>query len=146
MEPFAAYLGLFGAAFLAATLVPAQSEAVLFGLLMTGSYPAWLLLTIASIGNVLGACMNLLIGAGLASFEGRRWFPVKRDSLKRAENWYRRYGRWSLLISWVPVIGDPLTIVAGALRESFPVFLLLVTVAKTGRYLVIVAVQQGWLA
>ena len=146
MELLAVYLGLFGVSFLAATLVPAQSEAVLFGLLLTGAYPVWLLLLVASIGNVLGSFVNWLLGAGLSRFEGRRWFPVKRESLKKAENWYHRYGRWSLLLSWVPIIGDPLTIVAGILREPFPIFLAFVTIAKTGRYLVIVAIQQGWLA
>jgi membrane protein YqaA with SNARE-associated domain len=146
MEPLAVYLGLFGASLLAATIVPAQSEALLFSLLMTGSYPAWLLLVVASTGNVLGSCVNWLLGAGLSRFEGQRWFPVRRESLKKAENWYHRYGRWSLLLSWVPVIGDPLTVVAGVLREPFPMFLALVTAAKVGRYLVIVAIQQGWFA
>jgi membrane protein YqaA with SNARE-associated domain len=145
MEPFTVYLGLFGASFLAATLVPAQSEAVLFGLLMTGAYPAWLLLLVASTGNVLGSCVNWLLGMGLSRFEGRRWFPLKRESLKKAETWYHRYGRWTLLLSWVPIIGDPLTVVAGALREPFPVFLILVSIAKVGRYLIIVALQQNWL-
>lgn len=144
MDPLAVYLGLFGASFLAATIFPAQSEAVLFGLLMTGSYPVWLLLVVASVGNVLGSCVNWLLGAGLSRFEGQRWFPVKRESLKKAENWYRRYGRWSLLLSWVPIIGDPLTIVAGVLREPFVIFLALVTIAKVGRYLVIIVIQQGW--
>ena len=62
----------------------------------------------------------------------------------RAEQWYRHYGKWSLLASWVPVIGDPLTVVAGVLRESFPAFLLLVSLAKAGRYLVLVALHQAW--
>jgi membrane protein YqaA with SNARE-associated domain len=140
----AVYLSLFGASFLAATLVPAQSEAVLFGLLMSGEYPVWLLLAVASTGNVLGSCVNWLLGAGLARFEGRPWFPVKRDRLARAEQWYRRYGRWSLLLSWLPIIGDPLTLVAGVMREPFPVFLVLVTIAKAGRYIAIAAIQQGW--
>ncbi len=146
METLAIYFGLFAAAFLAATLLPAQSEAVLFGLLMTGEHPVWLLLLVASAGNVLGACVNWAMGRGIAELEGRRWFPVKRDQLVKAEDWYRRYGRWSLLLSWLPVIGDPITVVAGVLREPLPVFLALVTLAKAGRYAVIAAVQQGWFA
>lgn len=146
MEPIAVYLGLFGASFLAATLIPAQSEAVLLGLLMTGSYPAWLLVLVASAGNVLGSCINWLLGAGFSRIEERRWFPVKREGLKKAESWYHRYGRWSLLLSWAPIIGDPLTVVAGVLREPFPVFLMLVTAAKVGRYLIIATIQQGWFA
>ena len=146
MDFLAAYIGLFTASFLAATLLPAQSEAVLFGLLTTGAYPVWLLLLVASFGNVLGSCVNWLLGMGLSRFEGRRWFPVRRESLRKAEAWYHRYGRWTLLLSWVPIIGDPLTVVAGMLREPFPIFLLLVTLAKTSRYLVIAAIQQGWFA
>lgn len=145
MDWLPVYLGLFAAAFLAATLVPAQSEAVLLGLLMTGAYPAWALLLVASAGNILGSCMNWLIGLFLTRLEERKWFPVRREKLQRAESWYHRYGRWSLLLSWVPVIGDPLTVVAGILREPFAVFLAIITVAKAGRYLFIYGLQQGWL-
>lgn len=143
MEPVAAYLGLFGAALLAATIVPAQSEAVLFGLLVAG-YPAPALVAVASVGNVLGSCVNWLLGRLLIGVEDRPWFPIRREGIARAEAWYRRYGRWSLLLSWVPLVGDPLTVAAGLLREPFPVFLALVTVAKVGRYLAIAAVQKGW--
>lgn len=146
MDSLLIYFGLFAVSFLAATLVPAQSEAVLLGLLITGSYPAWLLLLVASAGNVLGSCANRLVGLLLARFEERKWFPVKRENLRKAEAWYHRYGRWSLLLSWVPVIGDPLTVVAGVMREPFAVFLMLVTVAKVGRYLAIYGLQQGWLS
>lgn len=69
-----------------------------------------------------------------------------RQSLRHwhAQHWYRRYGRWSLLLSWVPIIGDPLTIAAGVLREPFPVFLLLVATAKIGRYLVLAGIVLNW--
>lgn len=75
MEPLLIYLGLFGTSFLAATLVPAQSEAVLFALLMTGSCPAWLLLLAPSVGNIMGSCVNWLLGVGFTRFEEQRWFP-----------------------------------------------------------------------
>jgi membrane protein YqaA with SNARE-associated domain len=87
---------------------------------------------------------QLVSGRFIAHFEGRRWFPVKREAIARAEGWYHRYGRWSLLLSWAPIIGDPLTIVAGVLREPFPVFLALVAVAKVARYVAVAAIQQGW--
>lgn len=145
METLLVYIGLFGVSFLAATLIPAQSEAVLFGLLMTGTYPAWLLLLVASAGNILGSCLNWLLGTLLARFECRSWFPVKRANLRKAEDWHHRYGRWSLLLCWVPVIGDPLTVIAGVLREPFRIFLALVTIAKVGRYLVVFGLQQSWL-
>lgn len=145
MDSLLIYIGLFSVSFLAATVVPAQSEAVLLGLLMTGAYPAWALLLVASAGNILGSCLNWLIGLFLTRLEGRKWFPVRRENLRKAEAWYHRYGRWSLLLSWVPVIGDPLTVVAGILREPFAIFLAIVGIAKTGRYLFIYVLQQGWL-
>ena len=93
----------------------------------------------ARLGRQLG------LGRLLARFEHRRWFPIRREAIARAEAWYHRYGRWSLLLSWLPVIGDPLTIVAGVLREPLPVFLLLIAIAKTARYLAVVAIAQGWM-
>ena len=140
MPSFVTYLTLFLTALVAATILPAQSEAVLAGLLLTRDYPVWALIAVASAGNVLGSVINWGLGRGIERFADRRWFPVKREALARAERWYRRYGRWSLLLSWAPVIGDPLTVVAGVLREPFPVFLALVTIAKVGRYLVLAAV------
>lgn len=136
----ATYLGLFLAAFLAATIVPAQSEAVLVGLILAGDQPVLLLLLIATTGNVLGSVVNWLLGRFIERFRHRSWFPISEDKLARAESWYRRFGLWSLLLSWVPVIGDPLTVVAGVLRTPFLTFLLLVAIAKAGRYAVLAAV------
>ena len=144
MEHFAEYAGLFWASFLAATVLPFQSEVVLFGMLLTHHYSVVLLVIVASLGNILGSAVNYLLGRFLAAFEDRPWFPVKRVSIARAEAWYHAYGRWSLLLSWVPIIGDPLTIVAGVLRESFAVFLLLVTIAKVSRYIAVAAISYGW--
>ena len=141
---FGEYAGLFWASFLAATVLPFQSEVVLFGMLLTHHYAVWLLVLVASLGNILGSVANYLLGRSLAAFEDRRWFPVKRAKLARAEAWYYAYGRWSLLLSWVPIVGDPLTIVAGVLRESFPVFVLLVTIAKVARYIAVAAISYGW--
>ncbi len=138
MSDYAAYLTLFTSALVAATLLPAQSEAVLAGLVLGGQQPVAVLVTVASIGNVLGAVINWALGRGIERFRERRWFPVGPQALARAERHYRRWGKWSLLLSWAPLIGDPLTVVAGILRERLWVFLLLVTVAKLGRYLVLV--------
>lgn len=131
----AALAGLFLAALAAATVLPMQSEAVLVALLLGERHPVVVLVIVASAGNVLGSVINWWLGRGIARFQDRRWFPVRGQALERAQRWYRRYGKWSLLLSWVPVIGDPLTVVAGVLREPFPVFLMLVTVAKVGRYI-----------
>ena len=144
MAHFGEYAGLFWASFLAATVLPFQSEVVLFGMLLTHHYSVVPLVLVASVGNIFGSVVNYLLGRGLAAFEDRPWFPVKRAKIVRAEAWYHAYGRWSLLLSWVPIIGDPLTIVAGVLRESLPVFLLLVSAAEIARYIAVAAITHEW--
>nr|WP_321239141.1 YqaA family protein [uncultured Tolumonas sp.] len=134
------YGGLFLVALLSASILPLQSEAVLVGLLLSNNYPVWLLLAVASIGNVLGSLLNWYLGKYLQHFQQRRWFPVKPEQLDKASRWYLKYGKWSLLLSWVPIIGDPLTVIAGVLREPFLPFLLLVTIAKVSRYLVLAGI------
>lgn len=134
-----AYFGLFAVAFVAATLLPMGSEAFLVGLVLTDRYLVWALVLAATLGNVLGSVLNWWMGLYVARFKGRSWFPVSPAQLVKAEQHYQRYGRWSLLLSWMPVIGDPLTVIAGVLREPLWRFLLVVTVAKLGRYLVVVA-------
>lgn len=138
MTELPVYLGLFLAAFAAATILPMQSEAVFVGLLLA-DYPLLPLLLAASGGNVLGSVVNWFLGRGIERFSGQRWFPVSEAALAKAQRWYRRYGKWSLLLSWMPVIGDPLTVVAGLMRESFPTFLLTVAFAKVARYAVLAA-------
>ncbi len=139
MGEFGVYAGLFLVAFLAATVLPAQSEVGLAGLLLSDSYPVVVLVAVASVGNTLGAVVNWGLGRGIDRFSDRPWFPVKPERLERATRWYHRYGRWSLLLSWAPIVGDPLTVAAGLLREPFVSFLLLVTLAKTGRYIAVAA-------
>ena len=145
MVDLAAYIGLFSAALVAATLLPAQSELVLAGLLMAGKQPVWMLITVATVGNVLGSAINWWLGRYLEHFQNRRWFPIKPDALQKAARWYHRYGRWSLLLSWAPIIGDPLTLAAGVLREPIFSFLGIVTVAKLVRYLVLATVTLNWI-
>ena len=137
------YGGLFLLSFVAATILPAQSEAALAGLLVTSAYSPTLLVAAASTGNILGSVVNWVLGRGVDRFRDRRWFPVGPAALDRAVVHYRRYGRWSLLFSWLPIIGDPLTVVAGMLREPLWSFVLLVAVAKIGRYLAIVAATRA---
>ncbi|HCJ28264.1 MAG TPA: hypothetical protein DHV63_02955 [Pseudomonas sp.] len=145
MVDLTAYFGLFIAAFAAATLVPAQSETVLVGLLLGGNFSPAMLLGVATLGNVLGSLVNWLLGRSVERLRHLRWFPVSEQQLERAQRRYHRYGRWSLLLSWVPIIGDPLTMVAGTLREPLWSFLLLVTLAKGGRYLLLASATLGWL-
>lgn len=138
MSTIAVYAGLFASAFLAATLFPAQSEVVFVALSLNG-YPVWALIVVASVANTLGSVVNWWLGRQLEHYRARSWFPISGRAFDRAAAWYRRFGRWSLLASWVPFIGDPLTFAAGVLREPFWSFVLLVTIAKTGRYLVVAA-------
>lgn len=140
MTGIAALAGLFAAAFVAATVIPAQSEAVLAALLLSGNHPIIVLLIVATFGNVLGSVVNWALGRGIERFRHRRWFPADATALARAQRWYRRYGKWSLLLSWAPFVGDPLTVMAGVLREPFGSFLLLVTIAKLTRYLVLASI------
>lgn len=140
-----AYLGLFTSALIAATVFPMQSEAVLVSLLAAGTSSVTVLLIVATVGNVLGAVINWCLGRFLLRWRERRWFPASDRQLARAEGWYRRYGRWSLLGSWLPVVGDPLTVVAGILREPLVPFLILVTLAKGARYLVLASVTLAWM-
>ena len=140
MLTLSAYLGLFLSALGAATLLPLQSETLLVALLLSDSYPLWALLTVASAGNVLGALVNWLLGRSLEHFRHKRWFPVSPRKLEQAQGWYARYGHWSLLLSWLPIVGDPLTLVAGVMREPCWRFLLIVGLAKTGRYVALAAI------
>ncbi len=143
MTTLAAYAGLFAISLIAATILPAQSEAGLVALILSGQYSTLLLVIVASVGNILGSLVNWLLGIGIERFRDRRWFPVGEAALDRAQRWYRRYGKWSLLASWLPVVGDPITVVAGVMREPLPVFLLLVTIAKTARYAVLAVITLG---
>jgi membrane protein YqaA with SNARE-associated domain len=143
MTDLAAYAGLFAISLIAATVFPAQSEAGLVALILTGKYSTLLLVAAASLGNILGSVVNWLLGVGIERFRDRPWFPAGGKALDRAQRWYRRYGKWSLLASWVPIIGDPITFVAGVMKEPLPIFLVLVTIAKTARYAVLAAITLG---
>ncbi|MEM1114472.1 MAG: YqaA family protein [Pseudomonadota bacterium] len=131
-----AYLGLFLAAFLAATLVPFWSEAMFAGLLTAGYDPMALLIW-ASAGNTLGSAVNYVLGRYLLHFQERKWFPFKAEALERSQRWFQRWGVWSMLFAWLPVGGDALTFIAGVMRVKFWLFVLLVAIGKTARYAVL---------
>jgi membrane protein YqaA with SNARE-associated domain len=147
MTALAAYGGMFLSAFLAATILPFQSEVVLVGLQLDGWPWGWLVL-VATVGNVLGAVVNWLLGRAVERFKDRKWFPVDARAYERAEAWYRRWGIWSLLLAWTPWLGDPLTVVAGVLRAPLGPFLVLVTLGKAARYVLLAVgvAYFGWSA
>lgn len=127
------YLSLFISGFVAATLFPASSEVLLVTLQQQG-YTPWALWLAATSGNTLGSCVNWWLGRELLRFQHRRWFPVSEESLERASRQFTRYGLWSLLFSWLPIVGDPLTLIAGVMRVRFLPFVLLVSLGKGARY------------
>ncbi len=127
-----AIAGLFVAALLAATPVPFNSE-VPFLALQAAGWPALTLVLVASAGNVLGSCITYALGRGLGGWRDHPRFPIGPEQMARAEAWFRRWGLWSLLLSWAPG-GDVLVAVAGLLRVPVVLFLALVTIAKTARY------------
>ena len=145
MPDIAAYAALFAAGFVAATIFPMQSEAILVGLILSGDHSTPALLAVASVANTLGAVVNWALGRGVERFRDRRWFPASPEKLERAQGWYRRFGKWSLLLSWMPIGGDALTVLAGVLREPLPTFLLLVFVGKAARYIVLASVTHGFI-
>lgn len=140
----AVYFGLFSAALVAATLLPAQSELLLAGLLTAGGQPVWALILVAWIGNTFGSIVNWILGSFFYHLRDRKWFPIKQNALEKAQQWYCKYGRWALMFSWAPFIGDPITLASGILREPLWSFVVIVALAKLARYLVVAAVALRW--
>ena len=130
------YAGLFIASFLAATILPLSSELVLSALLVSGLSPTTLVL-VATIGNVLGALLNYTLGYWASLGLVKKWLKYTDVEFLRAEQRFKKYGIFSLLFAWVPIIGDPITVVAGVLRIHLAWFLILVTAGKLIRYVVI---------
>lgn len=126
--------GLFLAAFGAATLLPFSSELVFVAVQSQTAVPIWLIVLVASIGNTMGSALNYVLGLGIERFRSRHWFPVSEPQLTRAQVWFGRWGVWCLLLSWAPG-GDAFTVIAGVMRTPWWLFLALVALAKTGRYI-----------
>ena len=139
------YITLFVISFLAATILPLSSEITLIGLMAAQSYNNVILLFAASLGNILGSSFNWFLGIYFKKFESKKWFPFNQNQMKRSSKWFLKYGKWSLLFAWLPIVGDPLTFVAGVMRTRFLDFLILVAIGKVGRYLVVMAVTDWFL-
>ena len=145
MTEASALLGLFLSAFLAATLIPAQSELSLGYLVINTDYSMVLLVAVASLGNTTGATINWFIGRGVARS------VVRSEKIKTSMHYwpivnrYKKYGQWTLLLSWAPIIGDPITVIAGIIKVPLKTFLLIVALAKTSRYVVIATFAEKFI-
>ena len=133
------YFSLFLISFLAATILPLSSELALASLLNQNEYNSFILIVTASLGNILGSIFNWLLGFYLFKYINKKWFPFKENQINIASKRFNKFGSWSLLFAWVPIIGDPLTFVAGVLKINFLLFLALVTVGKISRYFFVYA-------
>ena len=131
------YLSLFAISFLAATILPFSSELTLAGLIATSNYDNLLLLVTASFGNVLGSILNWTLGFYSRNLTTKKWFPFKDKQLESSSKWFNKFGKLSLLFVWIPIVGDPLTLVACLWRVRFLDFIILVAIGKVSRYLVI---------
>ena len=131
------YLSLFTISFLAATVLPFSSELTLAGLIIASNYDKLLLLIVASFGNVTGSAVNWALGFYSRNLTTKKWFPFKETQIEKSSQWFRKFGKWALLFAWVPIIGDPLTLVAGLLRVRFLDFIILVAIGKVSRYLIV---------
>jgi len=131
------YSLLFASAFLAATILPFYSEVVLFAMIRAGE-PAGLLLAVAAVGNTLGSVVNWVLGRYLLHFQHKKWFYFKPEQIEKMQAWFQRYGVWSLLLAWMPIGGDPLTLVVGIMRVNLWLFIVLVGIGKTLRYVAVI--------
>lgn len=140
--PWGVAVGLFLWSFLASTLVPLSSEVALSAAHAAGAAPPLILFVVATSGNVCGALVNWLLGLWCLRFQHKRWFPVSPTQLQKARDRFARWGGWILLFSWIPLIGDPLTFAAGALRYPLARFLIVVTIGKAARYAAILWITE----
>jgi membrane protein YqaA with SNARE-associated domain len=140
----AGLLGLFLTAFISATLVPMSSEAVLAALIAAQGWNVVLLVLVATAGNTLGSVVNWCLGVFCLHWRDSRWFPIGEEQLDRASAWFRRFGVWTLLLAWLPVIGDPLTFIAGVAGVRFPLFLTLVLIGKAARYALVGVISHDF--
>ena len=135
MNSLEAYTSLFISSFLSSTILPGHSEITLTTLFLLEKYSQFLLIFFASLGNILGSIVNWFLGLYITKFINKSWFPFSKKQLDKASSWYLKYGKWSLFLCWVPIIGDPLTIVAGMFRFPLIIFIIIVSISKVLRYI-----------
>ena len=133
------YFSLLLISFLAATVLPLSSELVLVSQLKTNEHNSFMLIATASLGNISGSIFNWLLGFYLFKYIKKKWFPFKENQINAASKRFSKFGVWSLLFAWLPIVGDPLTFVAGILKINFLLFIALVTIGKITRYFFVYA-------
>ena len=143
MDQLAAHFTVLGASFLAATIVPGSSEVVLVALVHERPAELITLFLVGTIGNTAGSVVNWVLGRWFQRFVGRRWFSASQGQLDKATKWFNKYGIWSLLFAWFPVVGDALTVIAGALKVNIWAFIGLVAIGKAARYVVVLWGSQA---
>ena len=134
MSSIEVYFILFASSFSSSTILPGHSELTLTAFITQREYETIYLIIVASIGNVLGSIVNWYLGLYFIKFKNKKWFPLNEKNMNNSSKWFLKYGKWSLLLSWVPFVGDGLTLIAGVLKVPLYEFVLLVTVAKVTRY------------
>ena len=131
------YITLFTSSFISSTVLPGQSELILTAFIYSNKFPVLTLILFASLGNILGSVLNWYLGFYFVKFKQKKWFPISHSQLEKSSLWFTNYGKWTLFLSWVPFIGDPLTVVAGILRIPIITFLIIVSISKILRYVFI---------
>ena len=137
MNEIEVYITLFVSSFISSTILPGHSEITLTAFIFLNKYPIINLIFIASLGNILGSILNWYLGFHFVKFKEKKWFPINKRQLEKASLWFLNYGKWSLFLSWVPFVGDPLTVVAGMLRVPIITFLIIVSISKILRYVIV---------
>ncbi len=140
------YFSLFIFCLSLGTFFPFASESYLASLLISEKYNVILLLVFASLGNILGSVISWLFGYFMNYFIQKPWFPLNKYLFQKASNIFKKYGKWSLLLSWVPIIGDPIAFAAGTLRYNFTLFIIFISIGKFGRYLLIILFADYYLS
>lgn len=135
MNSLTVYISLFISSFSSSTILPGHSEITLTTFILLEQYSVFFLIFFASLGNILGSIINWYLGFYITKFIKKSWFPIQKKQLDKVSLWYIKYGKWSLFLSWVPFIGDPLTMVAGMFRVSLMIFITIVSISKILRYI-----------
>ena len=138
------YLGLFGVSFLAATLVPLGSE-IFVALMTVSGYEPLLVFTVATIGNTLGSIMNYYVGKLGTNFLLSRYINVGCEKRQNAEQMYRKWGAPVLSLAWIPIVGDPLTVIAGVFNLDLCIFTFWVFLGKSFRYSLVIMTADTFL-